>query len=281
MTDSEKKVLEGFLSKTLKIDTEEFASLYNEAGELTSLSIASEADTQRIKKLKEDTASQFKRGIKEGAGKIEKELKEKYELDSELEGIELIDFIITHKITEGKEGSDDVTKHPDYIKLKFETDKLLKNKDKEWQKKLDDRETEFKRQAVFGKVKDKALAELENLNPILPEDARKAAKWKEKFIEEIARFEYQENDSSVVVLKEGKPVSDSHGYSLTFPDHIKTIASDMFEFRASDSRTSPGHQSTPTPPAFTPRSNSEYIDAMQKAKTPQERVQIMRSYIKK
>jgi len=36
MTEAEQKKLNGFLSKTLKMDDEELASLYNEAGELTS-----------------------------------------------------------------------------------------------------------------------------------------------------------------------------------------------------------------------------------------------------
>jgi len=49
MTDSEKQILEGFLSKTLKIGTEELASLYNDAGDLTDLSIAEKADSERVK----------------------------------------------------------------------------------------------------------------------------------------------------------------------------------------------------------------------------------------
>ena len=40
MTEAEQKKLNGFLSKTLKMDDEELASLYNEAGELTSLTAA-------------------------------------------------------------------------------------------------------------------------------------------------------------------------------------------------------------------------------------------------
>lgn len=282
MTEAEKKVLEGFLSKTLKIDTEDMAGLYNEAGELQNLTVASEADVARIKKIREESASQYKRGIKEGASKIEKELKDKYEIDSDSEGIELVDFIITKKVEEVKGvGGDDVTKHPDYIKLQVETDKLLKSKDKEWQKKLDERDADFNRKAVFGRVKDRALAELDNLKPILPEDARKAQRWREKFVEEIGQFEYQEADDSFVVLREGKPVQDSHGYVVKFPDHVHSIAGDLFEFQESEPRQTPGNKTNPPKPTGTIKSHSDYIDAMKKAKTPQERVQIMKSYVKK
>jgi hypothetical protein len=64
MTAEEKKLLQGFLSKTLKIDTEELASLYNDAGELVDLTIAEKAVSDRIKKLKGDGTDQYKRGIK-------------------------------------------------------------------------------------------------------------------------------------------------------------------------------------------------------------------------
>lgn len=282
MTESEKKVLEGFLSKTLKIDTEDMAGLYNEAGELQNLTVASEADVARIKKIREESASQYKRGIKEGASKIEKELKDKYEIDSELEGSELVDFIVTQKVEEVKgAGVDDITKHPEYIKLQLETDKLLKAKDRDWQKKIDEREAEFNYKTVFGEVKDNALAELDNLKPILPEDARKAQRWREKFVEEIGRFQYQKSEDAIVVMREGKPVQDSHGYGVSFQDHVRSIAGDLFEFQAADERSAPGNKTNPTKPTGTIKSHAEYIDAMKKAKTPQERVQIMKSYVKK
>jgi hypothetical protein len=50
MTKEEQKVLNEFLSKTLKIDTEELATLYNEAGDLVDLKPAFDADTVRVKK---------------------------------------------------------------------------------------------------------------------------------------------------------------------------------------------------------------------------------------
>ena len=44
MTKEESKILNEFLSKTLKIDAEQLATLYNEAGELQGLQIAYDAD---------------------------------------------------------------------------------------------------------------------------------------------------------------------------------------------------------------------------------------------
>ena len=55
---------------------------------------------------------------------------------------------------------------------------MLKAKDKEWQKKIEDLELKHARESMFFKVKERAIAELDNLRPILPEDAKKAQKWK-------------------------------------------------------------------------------------------------------
>ena len=271
------------MSKTLKIDTEEFASLYNEAGELTSLKIAADTDAARIKKLKDESASQYSRGIKEGASKIEKELKEKYEVDSELIGLELVEQIISEKGTKSSNAKiEDVTKHPDFeTKLKIEVDRLLKAKDKEWQKKIEEKEAEFSRAAVMSRVKEKALAELDSLKPLLPQDPNKARKWREKFVEELIKYEYEEKDGDYVPLREGKPVSDSHGYAKNFSDHIRDTATEFFDFQTSEERSSTGHKEASKTTVNAPRDEKEYLERMRKAQTPQERVQIMKSYVKK
>lgn len=223
MTEAEQKKLNGFLSKTLKMDDEELASLYNEAGELTSLTAAEQADTARVTKLKEDQASQYKRGQKEVASKMEAQLKDKFGVDSDLTGVELVDFILTTELEKVKgKGDEDITAHPEYLKLKSESDRMLKAKDKEWQKKIEDLELKHARESMFSKVKDRAFAELDNLRPILPEDAKKAQKWKEKYIEDFRAYDFTEQDGMIVVLKDGKPLQDSHGYNKSFADHFNS-----------------------------------------------------------
>ena len=127
MTEAEQKKLNGFLSKTLKMDDEELASLYNEAGELTSLTAAEKADTSRVAKLKEENDSQYKRGQKEVATKFETKLKEKYGVSSDETGIDLVDLILTTELEKVKgKGDEDITAHPEYLKLKSESDRMLK-----------------------------------------------------------------------------------------------------------------------------------------------------------
>jgi len=279
MTDSEKKVFEGYLSKALKLDTEAIAGLYNEAGELADLTAASEADTNRIKKLKEEASSQYKRGLKEGASKIEDELKKKYSVESDLIGVELVDQILEQQMNEVKGAGDkEIEKHPEFVKLKLEHEKALKARDKEWQKRIEEKESEFSKKALFSKIKEKALAELESLRPILPEDSNKALKWKEKFIDEFTKHEYQEQEGTFVVLKDGKPATDSHGHIRNFSDHVKDIANDFFDFQTAEQRSSSGNRGSSGTAFVAPKNNDEYVAKMREAKTPEERMKIADSF---
>ena len=279
MTEAEQKKLNGFLSKTLKMDTEELASLYNDAGELTSLTAAEAADASRVTKLKEDQSSQYKRGQKEVASKFEAMLKEKYGVSSEETGVDLVDLILTTEVEKVKgKGTEDITAHPEYLKLKSESDRLLKSKDKEWQKKIEELEVKHNREAMFTKVKDRAFAELDNLRPILPEDAKKAQRWKEKYIEEFRGFDFTEQDGAFVVLKDGKPLQDSHGYNKTFADLVKETAAEMFDFQTAEQRSSAGNQQTQTTRVPVPRNEDEYVQRMREAKTPEEQIKVMESY---
>jgi len=278
MTEAEQKKLNGFLSKTLKMDDEELASLYNEAGELTSLTAAEQADTARVTKLKEDQASQYKRGQKEVASKMEAQLKDKFGVDSDLTGVELVDFILTTELEKVKgKGDEDITAHPEYLKLKSESDRMLKAKDKEWQKKIEEIETKHTRESMFAKVKDRAFAELDNLRPILPEDAKKAQKWKEKYIEDFRAYDFTEQDGMIVVLKDGKPLQDSHGYNKSFADLVKETAAEIFDFQTAESRSSAANQQTQSNFAA-PRNEEEFIQKMREAKTPEEQAKVMESY---
>jgi len=278
MTEAEQKKLNGFLSKTLKMDDEELASLYNEAGELTSLTAAEKADTSRVTKLKEENDSQYKRGQKEVATKFETKLKEKYGVSSDETGVDLVDLILTTELEKVKgKGDEDITAHPEYLKLKSESDRMLKAKDKEWQKKIEDLELKHARESMFSKVKERAFAELDNLRPILPEDAKKAQKWKEKYIEDLRAYEFIEDSNGIVVLKDGKPLQDSHGYNKSFADLVKETAAEIFDFQTAESRSSAANQQTQSNFAA-PRNEDEFIQKMREAKTPEEQAKVMESY---
>ena len=55
----------------------------------------------------------------EVASKMEAQLRDKFGVDSDLTGVELVDFILTTELEKVKgKGDEDITAHPEYLKLK-------------------------------------------------------------------------------------------------------------------------------------------------------------------
>lgn len=284
MTDKEKEILNGFLGKTLKLSPEVLASLYNEAGELTSIEPALEADAERITAHKTENKNQYNRGIKETATKFEKQIKEQFGIDSDKIGLELVSEVVAieaSKVTKSKGDIDD--KHPKIIEIQTKYDKLLKDKDKEWEERLKKEQETFNKQKSLEKVKELAWMQLESKNPILPEDVKKAATWKNTFLREIEQGNYQINeDGTVVVLdKEGKPATDIHGHMISFNDYVVEQGDKFFEFPAASQQRSSATlpQGTPKPQtvkAF--KDQDDYVKQMKEAKTPEERADLTKRW---
>jgi hypothetical protein len=253
MTDNEKKVLNGFLQKTLNLDTEALAGLYNEAGELIDLSTVLEKDAERVAKFNKKSTDQYGRGLKEGAGKIEKEIKEKYEIDSELIGVELIDHLLETKTTEltskfedlkkSKLKDDEIEKHPKYMQLKLEHDKQLKVKDKEWEDKFKAKEAEFSRKETFDKVSKQALLFVDS-GFVLPEKAERAAALKDVLVKELQgeNFNIQDDGTIILLDKDNKMREDAHGKPISFKDYVDGMAVKYFDKREANARGNAGNK---------------------------------------
>lgn len=276
MTNEEKKILNEFLSKTLKIDAEDLANLYNEAGDLTGLQIAYDADALRIKKQKDDRDSQYNRGLKEAATKLEKELKTKYEVESELVGVDLVDSIVLSKVEETKGATKDLSKHPEMLKARAEWEKEQKKRDQDWQDKLEAKDKEFARTILLDKVKTKGSVLLDELKPILPEEPYKAAQWRQVFLNDLLSFDYQEHDGDFIVKdKDGNPLKDAHGYDRKFKEFTKEIADKYFSFEKSEQRSNAGNKDSAGQKPGMPKSEEEAYEELKNPNiTPERRIEI-------
>jgi hypothetical protein len=276
------EAFETFAVKVLKLTSEELAGLYNEAGELNDFSLIERKDAERVSKFSSTSTNQYNRGLKEGAQKLEKELKEKYEIDSDLIGVELFDQIVETKVAEiQKADPGEVLKHPEVIKALNEKDKAIRAKDKEWQTKMDAKEKEINKANLFNKVKAKALSEFDNLKPILPENANKAQALKEVLLNEIARFNYQEDGDNFIIIKEdGTPLKNEHGFDVTFQDHIKGHAEKYFDFKTAEERNSSGNSngtSSQSGNLKMPKDKAEFVTmSKDQTLTPENRVKILK-----
>ena len=282
------QAFEAFAAKTFKMTAEEIAGLYNEAGELTDFSLIDQKDTARISKLTTDKTNQYNRGLKEGAEKLEKAIKDKYEVESDLIGVELFDHVVETKVADVKGAtSEDIMKNPEVIKLINTHSKEKKALAKEWEDKLHAKEDEINQNNLFKEVESAALAEFENLNPILPEDAKKAKALKDVFIAEVKKQKYQKGNDGYSVLKDDGTLSmDEKGYPVTFASHIKNIADTYFDFKKAEERSSSGlteeqKKTQLGPKVRQPKSKEDYVNmSRDQSLTAKERIEIKNLAVK-
>ena len=276
MKAEEQTKLNETLVKVFKLTEEQVSQLYNEDGDLTDLSVVVKADEHRVAKFNADKTSQLNRGIKEGAEKVEKAIKEKYAVESDLIGVELVESIVAKQTEEASTASTkDISKNPEYIKLESSISKQLKDRDKEWEEKLAKREAEFNKEAIFGRVSKRALTNLEARKPILPSDPAKAQVWRDTYLNELKAANYQEADDGtpIVLDKEGNVMKDTHGNTVTFAEFEKNISDKYFEYPTAQQRSSSGNQSAAsTGTGGEPRTKAEALAKLKDENiTPEDR----------
>jgi N-acetyl-anhydromuramyl-L-alanine amidase AmpD len=252
--------------------------------EITSL--IKELDKARVKELRtKSDESGYKRAQAETLSKLEKDLREKYQVDQdeELQGESLIAAILEKngKKTDKDLTEDAVKKHPAYVQAVDAHKKALETVAKEWQDKLDAHVKTQTVEKTFSTVSEKALSLLDSRKPVLSQDATKAANQKQLLIKELKAKGYQfedQNGTLVVLDKDGKLLEDAHGHRVTFEAVVNEISDSLYDFQVSKEGRSAPHQDdksgktgTQAKKPYTgvmPKTEDEYIKQIADEKTP-------------
>jgi len=249
----EKNILLGLLTKTLNKSEQEVTDLLYQKGENDELilkegvlDVVLELDSVRVDSIKKNAPvpkdrldNEYKRGQKESMEAVEKALKDKYSLESEKKGIDLIDEVLSKQTKASKMSDDEVKKHPLYLKL--ESDRI----DKETHEKVISEFSEYKKgiemKEKFSNVKTKAAALLDSMKPIVSENPTVAQTRKSDFLAKFEQYDYQQDGDNIIILKaDGSRLEDGHGNPLPFNEHVKNIALINYDFPAQQNKGNSG-----------------------------------------
>jgi hypothetical protein len=187
----------------------------------------------------------YKKANKEVKYAFEKDLKEKFDLNSDKTGLDLVEELLTVKGKEAAPGEvteDVIKKHPLYLAKEKEVANVAKNVEKEWQTKLTELEKAQAKKEAFKTVSERALTAFEKLNPVLSADPEKANRQKKLIIERLEKFDFEINGDNLLILEaEGKRKEDGHGNPYKFEDLVKQTADDLgFDYKVAEERSSSG-----------------------------------------
>ena len=253
-----KTIITGLLSKAYNFDNGKIAELFKDGEtELSEdqqkeiLQKLLDEDAKRVEAIKKsvDTKPAFQDGFKKAQGEIltkfEKDLKEKFGLESDKMGLELVEELVSKK-SEGGQGGDlteDAIKRSKVFQdMESNLKKQIKQTETDFQNKINEIQDGYKAEQTFSNVSQKALQIFNGLNPILPQNKTVADNQVKFFVNTLKDFKFDVQDERIVVMdKDGKVLEDGHGNSRSFEDIVKETASGLFEFKANNGGSGSGN----------------------------------------
>ena len=253
-----KTIITGLLSKAYNFDNGKIAELFkdgetelSEQQQTEILNKILEIDAQRVENIKKsvDKKDAFQDGFKKAKSEVftdfEKELKEKFGLESDKMGLELVEELVSKK-SEGGQGGDvteDAIKRSKVFQdMESNLKKQVTTVKTEYETKINEIQDGYKAEKTFSNVSQKALQIFNGLNPILPQNKTVADNQVKFFVNTLKDFKFDVQDERIVVMdKDGKVIEDGHGNSRSFEDIVKETASGLFEFKANNGGSGSGN----------------------------------------
>ena len=253
-----KTIITGLLSKAYNYDNGKIAELFkdgetelSEEKQTEILNKILEIDAQRVENIKKsvDKKDAFQDGFKKAKSEVltdfEKGLKEKFGIESDKTGLELIEEVVSKK-SEGGQGGDvteDAIKRSKVFQdMESNLKKQVTTVKTEYETKINEIQDGYKAEQTFSNVSQKALQIFNGLNPILPQNKTVADNQVKFFVNSLKDFKFDVQDERIVVMdKDGKVLEDGHGNSRSFEDIVKETASGLFEFKANNGGSGSGN----------------------------------------
>lgn len=293
-----KDIFLGHLAKTLNKPAEQIAELLykkGDDGELTDELVDNAADliagwdVERVNRLRSTAdnkaalESQYKRGKKEAREELEKEIREKYGVNSDKIGLDLIDELVT-ATAKSDLPEDKVKRHPLYLSLEKRAADEAKALKEQMEAEKGKIEAEYGRKFTLAEIRQRALSNLDKLGPILPESPEIAANYKGLYAQAFEQYDYQrQDDGSYLVLKGEQRLEDGHGNPVTLDQLERQTAAKFFQFKQQDEKGGAGNKNGPAgrnQPGNVPGDEAELWKAYNNAQTPEDKKAVLEAFEK-
>jgi len=302
MKQQEKQTITAFIGRTLNLPAEEVAALFKADGDEetfneTALDSLLKHDATRVQnftsKNQEFFDNGFKKAQKEALSKFEKDIREKFNVTEDKQGLDLIESVVMAKIkAQGGDLDEEKIKRSDvYLKA---VERLTKEKEEavtEATTKYKTLEQTIASEKINSAIRSSAKEIIMSLNPILPEGKTADGKSKaeiqvDRLIDElISQHQFEVKGEKTLIIKDGKVMEDPHGNLVDFKKYVSEKASYVWDFKEGEARKGTGNNNDDDStgakkgyqgPAIT--SSEQYMEAMAKAKDDNEKMEITKAY---
>lgn len=268
----EEKLL-AFAATALNLEQDEVKELLTQDGGLTELTAKY---TAHIKATKD---AGYKSAERKVNTQYEQALKEKFNIQSDAKGLDLIEEAseqVETKLASAKPAEItevQIKKHPLFLNLEKQLQENTTTLTSKFEQELKLKEEAWQQEKVFTSAKEKALSIIDSLKPILSEDPQKAANQKAVLIEKLSAYKFQDNNGELLLLdKDGNRLENEHGHAVKFDEVVKTITTSYYDLQKVEQRSSASRQpGEGTPPSVAvPKNGEEYTKILADPNLTQE-----------
>ncbi len=217
-----------------------------------------------------------KKGRSESLTKLENDAKIKYQVQSDKQGIELFDEIISKK---GNSQLDEnaVKSNPLYLALesKIANEYVPKTEHEKVANEFNEYKTKSEKAAQFSNIKMEALKQFDANKFLVSSDPVRAANQREDFVNKLNAFDFEKIGDNYYLMQDGKRLEDNNGAPITLSKHIKDEGLKYFDIDIGGNGGSGGEGGAKS---YSFKSEDDYNSALDTAKTPEERFAIQDAY---
>ena len=250
-----------------------------------AIDVIAKKDAERVKSLQKRLKDEHKTELtekwneayseakKKERQKLEQEIKEKYGIETDKFGVDLVDEVVSL----AAKRSDDIKTHPDYLKLErqLQSDYVPKTEYEKVRQEFEEYNKAVAREKVISRVTEDARKVFRGLNPILSQDPKRAANQEADFLRKLQGLDYElQDDGNHVILKDGKRLENENMNAITLPDFVKTMTLEYFDVAEQNTKGGAGVQ-TQTGFTATWKSKDEFLSAYGRETDPAKRIQMM------
>lgn len=239
-----KEFITGFLAESLNLPVESVSELlFKKADDGKTLTDELNTDakdkisaalSEHIAKVKGsvDTKKiaddQYKRGKVEALDTLERAIREKFGVQSEKRGVELIDEIVA-TVAKSDLEDDKIKRSPLYLQLETRLSNDIQALTTKYEAEKADIEKGFKRKETLTEVRQKALGRLEVLQPVPYGTPEVFQTIKGAFAREFEAYDYEPGENgSFIAVKDGKRLENKFGHAITFDELVDSIVPRYF-----------------------------------------------------
>lgn len=294
-----KELITAFLAKTLNMAPESVAELLykksDDGATLTeeiqedALNALLKLDSERVGKLKSDTKTLFDNGYKKAQAEVsekwEKMIREKFGIEADVTGEDLV--MTAHQMASKppKQADDQVKAHPLYLQLEKKYQSDLEAAKSDGQKALEEFKTGVERRNRLSAVQQEARKYLLSRKPVLSSDATKQENQIGLFLQQFEGYDFEpREDGGFLPMKDGKRIENEHGHPVDLKTLADKVADSYFDFQVQDAKGNGGNGNPPggagTGSGKAPASEEELWRAYNAAQTQEEKNAVMTAYEK-